>query len=326
MLTQPRPPPIQPKFGDNPAVGSMFRISSNPGQTLLLNLAEDYLSRGDLPSRVDFRETGLLPPVLNQGQLGSCVSNAASNGLRYLMAKEGIASFQPSRLFLYWYARMDVVPSETHTAPPNPREDSGIYVHSVCSAITVYHSCPEPLWPYNDNVDGPFSRPPDAQAQNWAHRKCEASFIPLHSNNLQDLKSALAAGFPVLIGIQVYQQSFMQSQNGIVTMPEQNDVAAGGHCILVVGYDDTQQVFIAMNSWTADWGDQGFCYMPYQYLASPNLSYDWDALRAFAMWEEGPSAASYNNRPANAQAASGAYFGESNEQEPSCFQRLCCCA
>lgn len=52
-----------------------------PGrQVILLSVptGEQHLSRGELPDHVDFRETGLLPPVLNQGQLGSCVSNAGA--------------------------------------------------------------------------------------------------------------------------------------------------------------------------------------------------------------------------------------------------------
>lgn len=38
--------------------------------------SEVHLARGQLPDRVDLRESGLLPPVLDQGSLGSCVSNA----------------------------------------------------------------------------------------------------------------------------------------------------------------------------------------------------------------------------------------------------------
>ena len=59
------------------------------------------------------------------------------------------------------------------------------------------------------------------QARQWAQRPCQFGFIPLRSNDLDDLRRALATGFPVLVGIQVFQQSFMQSQGGVITMPEQ---------------------------------------------------------------------------------------------------------
>ena len=99
------------------------------------------------------------------------------------------------------------------------------------------------------------------------------------------------------------------------------------------------QVFIAMNSWTTAWGDNGFCYLPYKFLADPQLSYDWEALHFFSMSSTTagqPPAMSSNgygnpssipvvpgdNRPAN--AVSGAYFGTDPAKKPSLLQRLCC--
>ena len=90
---------------------------------------------------------------------------AASNGLRYLMRQEQVEDFQPSRLWLYWYTRMDVVPMEENTAPPDPHEDSGVTVHSVCATVESYHCCPEPLWPYDDSTNGRFCRQPDGEVR-----------------------------------------------------------------------------------------------------------------------------------------------------------------
>lgn len=92
-------------------------------------------------------------------------ATAASNGLRYLMRRQRLADFQPSRLWLYWYTRMDIMPAEENAPPPDPHEDSGATVHSVCGALLVYHACPESLWPYDDNVYGRFSHAPDLKAR-----------------------------------------------------------------------------------------------------------------------------------------------------------------
>ena len=97
------------------------------------------------------------------------IVNAASNALRYLMRKASIPDFQPSRLFLYWYTRMAVMPSELHSPPPDVHEDAGAFVHSACAAISVYHCCPEALWPYNDSADGIFSQEPNAQVSTSMH-------------------------------------------------------------------------------------------------------------------------------------------------------------
>jgi C1A family cysteine protease len=38
--------------------------------------------------------------------------------------------------------------------------------------------------------------------------------------------------------------------------------------MLCVGYSDPDRVFIVRNSWGSDWGDKGYCYIPYDYLMS----------------------------------------------------------
>lgn len=41
-----------------------------------------------------------------------------------------------------------------------------------------------------------------------------------------------------------------------------------------VGYGDAEQVFIIHNPCGADWGDRGYCYMPYDYLLNPSFNAD----------------------------------------------------
>jgi C1A family cysteine protease len=48
----------------------------------------------------------------------------------------------------------------------------------------------------------------------------------------------------------------------------------GGHAVLAVGYDDKGARFTCMNSWSVQWGDKGFFYMPYSYLTTPQLAQD----------------------------------------------------
>jgi C1A family cysteine protease len=39
----------------------------------------------------------------------------------------------------------------------------------------------------------------------------------------------------------------------------------GGHGVLICGYDDDRSVSIVRNQWGEQWGDHGYCYMPYGY-------------------------------------------------------------
>src|SRR5437660_8401899 len=58
-----------------------------------------------LPPRVDLRRQ--CPPVYDQGQLGSCTSNAIGGAIEFDQMKQGLPQiFVPSRLFIYYNVRV----------------------------------------------------------------------------------------------------------------------------------------------------------------------------------------------------------------------------
>jgi C1A family cysteine protease len=50
--------------------------------------------------------------------------------------------------------------------------------------------------------------------------------------------------------------------------------------MMAVGYDDQGSMFLLRNSWSARWGIEGYCWIPYDYLTSPGLAADFLAIRA----------------------------------------------
>lgn len=90
------------------------------------------------------------------------------------------------------------------------------------------------------------------------------------------LKAALAAGSPVIIGVAVFPafESDEVAKTGIVPMPAAADAPLGGHAMLCVGYGQKPGYFTVQNSWGA-WGDNGFCYLPEQYLGSNLIVSDY---------------------------------------------------
>jgi C1A family cysteine protease len=68
---------------------------------------------------------------------------------------------------------------------------------------------------------------------------------------------------------------------GIVQMPATNpvtgiitDTLEGGHCVLLVGFNDATQMFTCLNSWGPSWGNNGYFYMPYAYILDKTLTSD----------------------------------------------------
>ena len=53
---------------------------------------------------------------------------------------------------------------------------------------------------------------------------------------------------------------------GKIGMPMINDKLIGGHAVIICGYDDNTNELILRNSWGTYWGDNGYFYLPYEYL------------------------------------------------------------
>jgi C1A family cysteine protease len=62
-------------------------------------------------------------------------------------------------------------------------------------------------------------------------------------------------------------------------MPAAGEKVLGGHAVLAVGYDNTEQRFIVRYSWGAGWGQKGYFTVPFAYLTSTKLSSDFWTIR-----------------------------------------------
>jgi len=69
------------------------------------------------------------------------------------------------------------------------------------------------------------------------------------------------------------------AKTGIVQMPASGEGVIGGHAVMAVGYDDSQQRFIVRNSWGGGWGMKGYFTIPYAYLTERHLASDFWTIR-----------------------------------------------
>lgn len=219
-----------------------------------------------LPSSIDLRKsTNWVPAILDQGNIGSCVDNEFSNALKFCISKElnKQTDIQPSRLFLYWNAR------KSDNLPTN--EDTGSSLLGCIKGIQVKGACSEINWPY-DTSKYTICPPPPAFTDASTHIK-NFQYLQV-PQNLISIKQALVAGYPIVIGIDVYTSFESQdvSTTGNIKIPDtHNEKLLGGHCVALYGYNDTTQTFIMSNSWSDKWALGGYANIPYNYVLDPTL-------------------------------------------------------
>lgn len=215
-----------------------------------------------LPDAIDLRAG--CPAIYDQGQLGSCVSNAVAAAIEFDLKRQQLQEFQPSRLFIYFNARV---------AEGTVFSDSGCSIRDGVKVINRLGACAETAWPYDITQ---FTSRPSLQAYNDAKLTKALSYARVSQFSTQ-MRACLASGSPFVFGITVYEsfESPHTTQTGQVFLPGPKEATLGGHALLAVGYNNATQQIIFRNSWGATWGDQGYGYIPYEYLNNSNLSADF---------------------------------------------------
>jgi C1A family cysteine protease len=220
-----------------------------------------------LPETVDLRPQ--CPDVYDQGQLGSCTANAIGAALEFDQIKQQRQPFTPSRLFIYYNER--VIEGTVDS-------DSGAQIRDGVKSVHKRGAPPETDWPYDI---AKFTEKPAEEAF-VDGEKNQAILYQRLTPTLSQLKGCLASGFPFVFGFTVYESFESQSvaQSGHVPMPKADEKQLGGHAVVAVGYQESDQTFVVRNSWGPDWGIKGYFTMPYPYLLQPTLASDFWTIRS----------------------------------------------
>ena len=235
--------------------------------------------------------TSILP--YDQGQLGSCTANAFCGAYCLLeQIKQGSATFHPSRLYVYFYERLEEDPKHNQ----KDLSDTGGDVVDGVSYIQQFGVCQESLWPYDDTNEQtkpnlssyPYDTPPKSDYKTDAskHKISTYHTIPIDEELVNNIKQSIVNKTPVLIAVAVYKsfESEITAKTGHVTIPnplnyndpnDSRDPFLGGHEMCLIGYDDKTKSFLVMNSWGSKWGQGGLCLMPYDYLTNSNLGLEF---------------------------------------------------
>ena len=91
------------------------------------------------------------------------------------------------------------------------------------------------------------------------------------------IKNLLYLGNPVIIGIKIdvnfSHSTPLNSNDEYVYNSYNSSQNYGNHAMLIVGYDNTLQAFKVVNSWGSAWGNEGYCWISFNFF---NLLSDAD--------------------------------------------------
>lgn len=234
-------------------------------------------SDSTLPKSVDLRKW--CSPIEDQGSLGSCTANAGVGMVEYFERKAFGKHIDASRLFLYKATR-----SLMHETG-----DTGGYLRMTMGALALFGAPPEEYWPYD--IKKFDDEPPSfcfAFAQNYQSLK----YVRLDpagkqpKDVLPQIKANLAASLPAMFGFTVYSSISQADKDGRIPYPSKGEKIEGGHAIMAVGFDDHMKIknevdgnqatgaILIRNSWGTEWGDNGYGWLPYEYVMK-GLAEDW---------------------------------------------------
>jgi C1A family cysteine protease len=240
---------------------------------LLAGLKPERSARGGAPRAVGWKE--FFSPVDCQLGLAASSAHACAALVGYFERRASGKSVEGSRLFLHQAARLQQRGSG----------DGGVSLRQACKALVRFGLPPEEYWPYRvdalDKSPGPF-------LFSYARDYAPLLYVRLDraaaggAPTLARLRSFLAAGFAAAFGFTVFDSL---SRDPLIPFPTCYDSARGGQAAVALGYDDGLRIrsekgaLLVRSSWGAEWGEEGFGWLPYRYVEEELAVDFWTLLR-----------------------------------------------
>lgn len=198
-----------------------------------------------------------MPPVKNQGGEFSCVAFAAGYAARSAeqLYKTGATGYNLatnvfSSEFLYNQTKFGDC-------------GAGTSVTTVLEFLKTYGVCSEQSMPYSD-LNGCSLLPNSSQSAEATNFKI-SSYSVISKSDITAIKTMIVNKHPLILTVNL-DASFTNAQPGFI-WKSYSGADGFSHALVICGYDDSKHAFKVMNSWGTGWGDAGYSWIDYGFLA-----------------------------------------------------------
>lgn len=206
----------------------------------------DYKATADAET---FPETFELPmpPVKNQGMVGSCVAHSLATAAEYFNTKETNTDVRLSTGYIYGNRLLT-----TH-------KGSGMYTRDAIKTMSRFGDLPYEDFPHNVEVPYAIELFDNVSAEQVtaALNYQFASYFKLVDDAA--IKQHLLDKNPVIFAMKWFDD--IKIEDGVMITNEVTSKYTGGHCMVIYGWNETG--WLVQNSWGTFWGNKGRFVLPY---------------------------------------------------------------
>ncbi|MBK1812976.1 hypothetical protein JHL18_20335 [Clostridium sp. YIM B02505] len=222
-------------------------------------------------------------PIKNQGLINSSTAEALVSLIEYFENKVFGKNTNGSSLFVYKNSRSIL----------GNIGDTGVSFRSALKSLIQFGMPPERYYSTSSNK---IDEDPKAFCYGFRDDYKDLIFFKLDVNKdteniLQKIKELLCLQLPCIFGFSVYDCIASAEESGEILFPNSRNRVIGGHSVMAVGYDDkylsinkltghsSLGALIIKNSWGEDWGEDGYGYLPYEYILKGLAKDFWYVLK-----------------------------------------------